>query len=111
MNNLCRLVDLDSGVLERGGILRLPAKYPYEACVEFMIFETQKDETPYGLIISSGYKAGLILVYLPEESCASGGGIKRQWIIDNWSLWIYPDCSVEMVYYIDNRGVRPFGAI
>ncbi|WP_447837777.1 Imm45 family immunity protein [Aeromonas salmonicida] len=105
MNKLCRLVDLDMDVLWRGSLLRLPAKPPYEEYVEFMVFETQKEETPYGLIISSGYKAGLILVYLPKESCSSGGGVERQWIIDNWSLWIYPDCGIEMVFYADNRNV------
>jgi hypothetical protein len=106
VNGLCRFIDLDVDVLWSGSLLRLPAKPPYEEYVEFMFFETQKEETPYGLIVSSGYKAGLILVYLPKESCASGGGIERQWIIDNWSLWIYPNCGIEMVFYADNRNVE-----
>ncbi|MGN8171864.1 Imm45 family immunity protein [Agrobacterium cavarae] len=50
----------------RGNVLRLPAKYPYEERVDFIIFETRFDERRYGLMVSSGYKAGIPLVYLPR---------------------------------------------
>lgn len=54
-----RLIDYKKTVISRGAIFRLPAVWPYEEWVNFMLFETQDDDRPYGLIVSSGYKAGL----------------------------------------------------
>ncbi|WP_258554832.1 Imm45 family immunity protein [Pragia fontium] len=45
-------------------IFRLLGQWPYEALVDFMVinlFDT------YGLVVSSGYKTGLILFLFPDE--------------------------------------------
>ncbi len=65
-----KLIDLDQPSLFRGNVLRLPAKHPYEERVDFMLFETGFDERRYGLMVSSGYKAGIPLVYLPLKAKA-----------------------------------------
>lgn len=73
-----------------------------------MVFETQDDDSPYGLIVSSGYKAGLILVKLPAESISDEGhGLSTQWIINNWDEWIYPECNVAKVHILDGYVAVP----
>lgn len=97
-----KLTDLKKQTLYHGNILRLPAQWPYEEFVDFMVFDTQDPERPNGLIVSSGYKAGLILVRLPKESGLTEiGGLSTQWVINNWERWIYPECNVNDVYVID----------
>ncbi|MDP9572368.1 UNVERIFIED_ORG: hypothetical protein J2W66_002861 [Agrobacterium larrymoorei] len=96
-----KLIDLDQASLFRGNVLRLPAKYPYEEHVDFMLFETTSGERGYGLMVTSGYKAGISLVYLPPESESKDGGVSRDWIVSNWKAWIYPDCDVSQVEFIE----------
>ena len=73
-----------------------------------MLFETQELDRPYGLIVSSGYKAGLFLVKLPAESISDEGhGLSTEWVIANWSTWIYPECNVEDVYILDEYVATP----
>ncbi|WP_090268559.1 Imm45 family immunity protein [Pseudomonas panipatensis] len=96
-----RLVDYKESSIWHGNVLRACGKYPYEEFVDFMVFETQSEDTPYGLIVTSGYKAGLILVCLPKESSSVAGGVDKEWIVSNWERWIYPDCDVSDVYLID----------
>jgi len=96
-----KLVESTEDSVWRGNILSLPAKYPYEDFVDFMVFETKDRDRPYGLIVTSGYKAGLVLVHLPAESSALGRGVDRIWLVSNWNTWIYPDSDVSSVYLID----------
>ncbi|QQB36309.1 hypothetical protein I6I07_06765 [Achromobacter deleyi] len=101
MNSMIKLVDFRGDALYRGNVLRMPAKFPYEDYVDFMIFMTKAADRPHGLIVTSGYKAGLVLVYLPKECGYSEGGVSRDWIISNWDKWVYPDCNVKDVYLIE----------
>ncbi|ELN2576890.1 TPA: hypothetical protein OUD64_003002 [Enterobacter kobei] len=97
-----KLIDFKNNYVSRGAIFRLPAIWPYEEFVDFMVFETQDNDSPYGLIVSSGYKAGLILVKLPIDSISDEGhGLSVKWVISNWKKWIYPECNVENVYIFD----------
>lgn len=103
-----RLIDFKKTVISRGMVFRLPAAWPYEEWVDFMVFETQDDDQPYGLIISSGYKAGLFLIKLPIESISDEGyGLSTEWVITNWAKWIYPECHVEDVHIIDEYVATP----
>ncbi|HCR58845.1 Imm45 family immunity protein [Raoultella terrigena] len=97
-----KLINYKEKGISRGTVFRLPATWPYEEWVDFMLFETQDDERPYGLIVSSGYKAGLFLIKLPIESISDEGhGLSTEWVIANWEKWIYPECDVSDVYLID----------
>ncbi|CFR30542.1 Imm45 family immunity protein [Yersinia massiliensis] len=103
-----KLIDRKEKSIYRGSVFRLPAAWPYEELVDFMVFETQDDERPYGLIVSSGYKAGLFLVKLPIESVSDeGNGLSTEWIINNWAKWIYPECNVEDVHIIEQYVAAP----
>lgn len=103
-----RLIDYKKTAISRGAIFRLPAVWPYEEWVDFMLFETQDDDRPYGLIVSSGYKAGLFLVNLPAESISDEGhGLSTEWVITNWTKWIYPECNVEDVHILDGYIATP----
>lgn len=103
-----KLIDYKKMTISRGMVFRLPAVWPYEEWVDFMLFETQDDERPYGLIVSSGHKAGLFLVKLPVESIsAEGHGLSTTWVINNWAKWIYPECNVENVHIIEKHAAEP----
>ena len=102
-----KLVDSRDACIWHGNILRVRGKYPYEEFVDFMVFETLSEDRPHGLIVTSGYKAGLILVYLPKESSSLDGGVDREWVVSNWDKWIYPDCNVSDVYLIDKYEAAP----
>ncbi len=85
--------------IRRGALIRVPARHPYEAIVDFMVFDPQDDERGMGLIVDSGYKAGLILVILPKESQSSSlRSISSKWLKENWTTWGYDDCRAEDVY-------------
>ncbi|KTC02536.1 MULTISPECIES: Imm45 family immunity protein [Pseudomonas syringae group] len=101
MTKKIKLVDLKDDAVCRGNILRVRGKYPYEDFVDFMLFEAQLIDSIYGLMVVSGYKAGLILVYLPNECLAEDGGVDKAWLVKNWSDWIYPDCDVSDAYWIE----------
>ena len=76
-------------------------KYPYEEWVDFMVYEVPADERGYGLIVTSGYKAGSVVVHLPKESHSESCGLSKDWVVANWSKWIYPECDISSVYLID----------
>lgn len=103
-----KLINYKENFISRGSVFRLPAVWPYEEWVDFMVFETQDDERPYGLIVSSGYKAGLFLIKLPIESISDEGhGLSTEWIINNWAEWIYPECDIENVHILDEYVATP----
>ncbi|MBS6434833.1 MULTISPECIES: Imm45 family immunity protein [Pantoea] len=100
-----KLIDYKNKSIKRGSVFRLPAVWPYEDWVDFMVidlFET------HGLIVSSGHKAGLILISLPVESASiEGRALSTEWIISNWEKWIYPECNVENVHILDKYVATP----
>lgn len=91
-----RLIDFKDDGFFRGWIFRCnKATWPYEDKVAFFLKEEPDSPSGYSLMVISGYKAGLTLVYLPAE--AKYQGIGKQWLIDNWAKWIYPECPVNEV--------------
>jgi len=98
-----KLVQAKLDVISRGSVLSVPGEFPYEEFVDFMLFETQDDDAPYGLMVISGYKAGLVLVRLPKESVSAAGGVDKVWFLANWNKWVYPNCDVDDVYFLETR--------
>lgn len=100
-----KLIDYKNKSIKRGTVFRLPAVWPYEEWVDFMVidlFET------HGLVVSSGHKAGLILISLPIESASiEGRALSTEWVITNWAKWIYPECNVEDVHILDEYVATP----
>jgi hypothetical protein len=90
--------------IQRGSILRCKGSYPYEDVVDFLICESFiLDKNGYRLVVSSGYKAGLTLCILPDESIPDGVrfGLKTDWLISNWNKYCY-ECSIDDVWIVEN---------
>ena len=104
MENWEKLVALKSLWVQRGSVLRVPTKltndpdwYP-DPWTDFLIFDS-KANGAYGLIVLSGHKAGMISVVFPAESSLPGHvGLRREWLIENWNKWVYPNGSAEEVW-------------
>ncbi|MEB3097689.1 MULTISPECIES: Imm45 family immunity protein [Achromobacter] len=99
--NAKKIIESSVDSIQSGNILRVHGKYPYEEWVDFMVYEVPADERAYGLIVTSGYKAGSVVVHLPKESHSESCGLNKDWVVSNWSKWIYPECDVMDVYLID----------
>lgn len=100
-----KLIDYKNKSISRGTVFRLPAVWPYEEWVDFMVIDLFDT---HGLVVSSGHKAGLILISLPIESASTEGrALSTEWIITNWSKWIYPECNVEDVHILDEYIATP----
>lgn len=101
-----KLIEHTQKHIGRGRVLRMPSAWPYEDFVDFMVYDPAEVGRGMGLIVTSGNKAGLRLVRLPEESQGDAfGAIETKWIIKNWAEWVYPECDVADVYIADNYGV------
>ena len=97
--NWIKLINCDKDSFPHGTVFRLTVKYPYENVIDFMVFEPSQESKGQGLMVSSGYKAGLILILLPKESGKLA--IEKEWLINNWSHWVYPECDVSDVFVSD----------
>lgn len=100
-----RLVDYMYESIKRGTVFRLPAVWPYESWVDFMVIDLFDT---HGLVVSTGHKAGLMLIALPAESSSNEGrALSTAWVINNWAKWIYPECNVENVHIIEQYVATP----
>ncbi|MCE5981681.1 MULTISPECIES: Imm45 family immunity protein [unclassified Pseudomonas] len=102
---MTKLLECSSEVFSCGTVFRARGSYPYEEVVDFMVFNTLDEDRCFGLMVTTGYKAGLPLVWLPGESNAGCLGLSREWVLANWGKWIYPDCEISQVLVID--GYKP----
>jgi hypothetical protein len=100
-----KLIDYSNN-LARGSILRCKGIWPYEELVDFMVIETPDEHRMiYALLVSSGYKAGIIYTKLPIESIPKekiGYAVDVKWLIENWTKWGYFSCPLEDVYVLEN---------
>ena len=101
-----KLVEYAGELISRGYIFRLPASWPYESVVDFMVVDLPDEKFGHSLVVASGNKSGLMLIQLPIESRAPGHGISTRWLIDNWSKWVYPECDVNDVFLYE-RSAAP----
>lgn len=97
--NWIPLIDLDEEVLFRGAVFSFPAKAPFESRVHFMLIEEPESDSGYKMICSTGFHAGQTEVFLPEEAKGDNSGISLNWLILNWTKWIYSHTAVENVLY------------
>ncbi|EMD1718954.1 hypothetical protein WKS79_000463 [Providencia stuartii] len=98
-----KLVEYVPDSISRGCVFRFPAVWPYEQFVDLLVVNIHDDHSQHALVVSTGHKAGLLLVQLPKESeCIDKIALRKEWVISNWDKWIYPECSVNDVYIMDN---------
>jgi len=88
-------------MLYSGTVFRFPAVAPYEDWVDFMLVVLPAQTN--ALLVTTGYKAGLIPQQLPLEAGPSGA-VSRDWLVANWSKWIFPPTPVHKVMVI--KGYR-----
>lgn len=85
------LTDYGEEALFTGDILRLPENYdlgPGSAPVDLMVFEPLDEECGLGLVVVSGYKAGLVYALLPVDSLKGGSrSICMDWLKREWNRW------------------------
>ena len=101
MMNWRSLTTCGKDLFGRGVVFRFPAKQPFEKVVDFMIIEEHDSPTFYKIICSSGYHAGQTELVFPAEAKHESGGISVDWLKKNWSLWVYPECELANVNYVD----------
>ena len=86
-----RLLDLSDDFLIIGDVIRLSDNYdlgPGSGPVDLLIFDPHEDDAGLGLMVTSGYKAGLVFAVLPEESrFEKKPGLSKAWLIENWDKW------------------------
>lgn len=95
------LSSLDRDALWTGDILRLAENYdlgPGSSPVDLMVFDPNDSDCGLGLVVVSGYKAGLVYALLPQASLKDGTRtIDVSWLKSHWDKWF---C------YPHNEGVR-----
>lgn len=98
-----KLVDSEDENLWRGTVFRFPAVHPFEAVVDFMLFEDASSESGFSLVCTTGYKSGLHEGELPLEARAPGNvfAISRSWLVENWTQSIYRETPASEVRFAD----------
>lgn len=88
-----RLNKYEGDYFHRGAVFRMMAEYPYEDTVDFMLILNSESPSGFSFIVTTGFKAGHLVCHLPQEAQAEDGvmAIRKQWLIDNWLTWVYPD--------------------
>ena len=85
------LVDTTQEALWTGDILRLPENYdlgPGSLPVDLIVYDPNDEECGLGLLVVSGYKAGLVYALLPAQSLKGGSrALDLDWLRDNWNSW------------------------
>lgn len=90
-----KLVDTENIYLKRGTLLKFEASYPFESQVIMMVCEGHSINT-FGLITITGFKAGInMYVQFPKEYTENG--VMKDWLVNNWNYWVYPDSEVNNV--------------
>ena len=89
------LVDWPEAMVYSGMVLRFPAIYPYEEWVDFMLVVLPSQTN--ALLVTTGYKAGLVPQVLPPEAGPTGA-VSREWLLANWTKWIFSATPVQEVY-------------
>lgn len=92
------LTDWPDLKLYSGTVLRFPAVTPYEDWVDFMLVVLPSQTN--ALLVTTGYKAGLIPQQLPPEAGPTGA-VSRDWLVQNWSKWVFPPTPVTKVMVIE----------
>lgn len=91
-----KLIDYKELNIQRGTLLKFKASYPFEDYVVMMVCEGQAINT-FGLITITGFKAGINLyVQFPEECIENG--LSVDWLIKNWSYWVWSEGDVNDVW-------------
>ena len=97
-----KLIAIEEPQIWRGAIFRVKGSSPYEETVDFMVVETGDEKRPLGIMVATGYHAGHTFVHLPPEAFVLRTvSISAAWLKANWAEWLYPECPIEEVLYLE----------
>lgn len=97
-----KLTEYQKSDLWHGTIFRFPAKHPFEPSVDFMLMDYPHSESGLALYCVSGCHAGSLELVLPREAKSPVNcSISARWMAENWSKWIYAECTAEDVEIIE----------
>ncbi len=94
------LTEYPTEELWRGTVLRLlVSRWPYETPVDYMLAEARGSPCGLAILVSSGYKAGSLLVQPPVEARSAPDvvAVSRSWLVANWERWVSSACTVQQV--------------
>ena len=81
-----------------GTVFQLPGLPAYEDLVELMIADSPSSTFGIVLIITTGHKAGAVLLDPPIEAKSDSGiALSKKWLLKNWDKWIMPGCDIGKV--------------
>lgn len=93
-----KLLDTRLDVLCTGAILSCNAGHPYQERIDIMLFDNMEADRGVGLICTTGYYSGRIMVQLPRESMHEGKNLSVEWLVDNWNHWVRPDTDINEIF-------------
>jgi hypothetical protein len=102
-----KLVDHPDKKIWRGTVFRCRGTYPHEEVVDFLLVDIPHVKG-FELVVSTGYKAGLLLTALPEAAWVPDEkveAISASWLIANWTERIY-ECDPHDVHMIDEYRIN-----
>lgn len=104
------LRDFADDALVVGDIIRICDNYdlgPGSGPVDLLIFDPADGDAGVGLMVVSGYKAGLVFAILPKESRSTEGlALSRMWLIENWDKWFVFTYQGDPIPIGDTRVLR-----
>jgi len=114
MSTWMKLIDYPDEYIKCGATLRVPSSstnrenWYRDDIIDLMVFYAGAafEDAAYGLISVSGHKAGRInTTFLKESGDENGNGLRRDWLIENWSTWVYIDGNARDVWIKDPESV------
>lgn len=102
-----KLISYDKNIF-RGTYIKFISKYPFENEVIMMFCQNQQNEDfPFSLITITGHKAGIFpFQNLPKECLSKDSfSVKKDWLINNWTKWIYDECDIEDIFLRDSISI------
>lgn len=100
-----KLINWPHEELWRGTVFRLlKVEGQHEAPLDLLLLNSDTSPSGFGLVITTGYKAGHMPWPLPVSARAKGNvqAISRAWMIKNWSKINHLSCPIEDVRVIQN---------
>ena len=85
------LTEMAGESLWRGDVIRLVHNYDLGSGsppVDLLVYDPRDDHCGLGLMVMSGYKAGLTLSVFPVASTLPGKrSLEVSWLLENWDKW------------------------
>ena len=72
-----------------------------EKCLLILTSRAEVEEN-LQLVVAGGHKRGAVLLVLPKEAYSSEYSISRNWLIDQWSIWVDAHSSADDVVVVSD---------